>query len=48
MDPSLEVYYTVERSTTLFHAADSSRPYLNLRFREPVYVLENGGDWALV
>ncbi|NNF03410.1 MAG: L,D-transpeptidase [Rhodothermales bacterium] len=48
MDPAMEVYYTVERSTTLYHAADSSRPYLNLRFREPVYVLENGGDWALV
>lgn len=48
MDPSQEVYYTVERSTTLYHPADSSSPYLNLRFREPVYVIENGGEWARI
>jgi len=34
-----EVYYTVDHQTTLFHVDDTTRAYLHLRFREPVYVM---------
>jgi hypothetical protein len=49
MDPSMKVFYTVDRDATLFHPSDSTHPYLNLRFREPVYLIDPPeGEWAHV
>ena len=44
----LPVYYAIERGATLYHASDSSRAYLHLRFREPLQVLEYGPRWTRV
>ena len=46
VDPNMDVYYTTDRSVTLFHVADTTRPYVHLKLREPVYVLgEKEGGW---
>lgn len=42
------VHYTLSRSTTLYSASDSTRPYVDLGMAEPVWVVENGGRWARV
>jgi len=42
------IAYTTERSTVLFMASDSTRPYLHLRFREPVYVQEEVGRFSRI
>lgn len=42
------VHYTLGRSTTLYSAGDSTRPYVELGMAEPVWVVENGGRWARV
>ncbi|GMQ81834.1 MAG: hypothetical protein BMS9Abin05_1271 [Rhodothermia bacterium] len=45
-DPDL--YYTVEQGTTMYSPADTTRPYLHLRFREQVYVIRSGKEWSQV
>lgn len=53
VDPDLKVYYTTARSVTLFHVSDSTKAYIHLRLREPVYVIEDesldfGRGWKKV
>ena len=43
-----DVFYAIEQKTTVFSRPDSSRPYVQLRFREPVYVLGQEGRWSRV
>lgn len=43
-----DVYYAVGRQTTVYASPDSSRPYVQLRLREPVYVLGRQGNWRQV
>ena len=47
-DDALPLYYAVQRGVTIYSSADSSRPYVALKFREPVYVLEERGRWLHV
>jgi L,D-transpeptidase catalytic domain len=42
------VAYTTERSSILYMDSDSTRPYLHLRFREPLIVREEVGRFARV
>ncbi|RMF60806.1 MAG: hypothetical protein D6746_06350 [Bacteroidetes bacterium] len=42
------VYYTIVPRATVYTAPDSGRPYVELRFREPVTVLEEVGRWRRV
>ena len=42
------VHYTIGRGTVLYSTSDSTRPYLELGMREPVWVIENRGRWARV
>lgn len=44
----LAIHYTIGRSTVLYSTSDSTRAYLELGMREPVWVIENGGTWARV
>ena len=41
-----DVFYAIEQKTTVFSRPDSSRPYVQLNFREPVYVLGQEGRWS--
>lgn len=47
-DDALPIYYAVERGAFVYSAPDSSRPYVALGFREPVYLLDNQDDWLYV
>ncbi len=47
-EAELPMYYAVERGATVYSAPDSSRPYLRLKLREPVFLLEERGDWLRV
>jgi murein L,D-transpeptidase YafK len=45
VDTDMDVYYTTDRTVTMFHLTDTTRAYMHLKLREPVYVLkdrENG------
>lgn len=42
------VHYTTKSQAVLYSVSDSTRPYLELGMREPVWVIENGGRWARV
>lgn len=42
------IYYTTSRQVTAYAAPDSSRPYVRLRFREPVHVVEEAGRWLQI
>lgn len=44
----LDLYYAVRRQATIYAAADSTRPYAQLRFREPVYLVQREGRWSQV
>jgi hypothetical protein len=49
MNPSLDVYYTTERSSKLFYPNDTTRTYMHLKLREPVVMLEDRQDgWSKV
>jgi murein L,D-transpeptidase YafK len=43
-----DVYYVIERNVTVYRDASNSRPYLALSMREPVYLIEQNGDWSRV
>lgn len=47
-DDALPLYYAVERGATIYSAPDTGRPYIALKFREPVYRLDERGGWLLV
>lgn len=42
------MFYSVERSGTLYRTADKSQPYLSLRFQEPLSLIRNDGAWSYV
>jgi hypothetical protein len=44
----LPVYYVIEREATVFRGPETSRPYLSLALREPVYLLEENGSWSRI
>lgn len=44
-DEALPLYYAVERDATIYSSPDSSKPYVQLKFREPVYRLDEQGRW---
>ena len=46
--PDPDLYYTVERGISMYSPADTTRPYLHLRFREQVYMIQNGLEWSRV
>lgn len=39
------IFYVVKQVATVYSQADSTRPYLQLGFREPVFVEENNKNW---
>ncbi len=43
-----DVYYALHEGTTLYTLPDSTRPYVQLGRREPVYVLAQEGHWRRV
>lgn len=45
---AVDVYYAVQRQTTVFARPDSSRPYVTLRFREPVHLVGREGRWSRI
>lgn len=45
---SLPVYYVIDRDATVFRGPETSRPYLSLSLREPVYLVEENGAWSRV
>ena len=47
-DDALPLYYAVKRGVTIYAAPDSTRPYVSLKFREPVYLLDEKGKWMHV
>lgn len=47
-DDALPLYYAVERSATIYSSPDLTRPYVSLKFREPVYRLDEKDGWLLV
>ena len=47
-DDALPLYYAVQRAATVYASPDSSRPYVHLKFREPVYRLDEQGGWLHV
>jgi len=42
------VFYAIDKGATLYSATDSTREYLHLRFREPLYVTQFGVRWSHV
>ncbi len=44
VDPNMDVFYTTDRSVTMYHLADTTRAYMHLKLREPVYVLKDRED----
>lgn len=47
-DDDLPMYYAVDRRATVYAAPDSSKPYVRLALREPVFLLRDRGDWLQV
>lgn len=44
----LDLYYVIDRQATVFRGPDTSRPYLALSMREPVYLIEENGSWSRI
>jgi len=40
MDPGMDVYYATESRTVLYHTSDTTKAYMRLKLREPLYSLE--------
>lgn len=47
-ESSRPVYYVTQPNVTVYTKPEQGRPYLQLRLREQVYVLEEEGGWARV
>ena len=47
-DDALPLYYAVEENATIYSTPDYSKPYIRLKFREPVYRLDKKGGWLQV
>ncbi len=43
-----DLYYVIERGATLYSRADEGFPYVQLKFREPVYLIRKEGGWSRV
>lgn len=44
----LPIYYTIQRGITVLTAPDSGHAYVQLRFREPVHLVEQTGRWSRI
>jgi lipoprotein-anchoring transpeptidase ErfK/SrfK len=44
--PDGALYYAVEEDVTMYQTADSTRPYISLGFREPVFLVSRDDRWA--
>lgn len=42
------LYYAVERDAMLYSAPDSAKRYIQLKLREPLFLMEHRGDWYQV
>lgn len=47
-NPALPLYYVIDRGAIVFRGPDESKPYLELSLREPVYLIEEAGDWSRI
>jgi len=47
-DDAAPMHHVVREPATVFTRADSSRPYLEVDLREPLYLLEDGPRWSRV
>jgi murein L,D-transpeptidase YafK len=47
-DEELPLYYVVGKQAIMYSAADSLRPYVQLKFREPLYLLRTDRHWSQV
>ena len=45
---ALPVFYTLEQEVTVYTEPDSAQPYVQLNFREPVYVIDEERGWSQV
>lgn len=43
-----DLYYVTGRTTSLYRDAEQTKPYIRLRFREPINVVSSGGDMKKV
>ena len=43
-----DLFYAVRSDAVIYQVSDTTRPYVSLRLREPVYREEVQGDWARV
>lgn len=43
-----DLYYSVERPASVFRAPDSTKSFFELKFREPVKLIERDGWWSKV
>ncbi len=43
-----DLYYSVERPAMVYRSPDSSKTYFELKFREPVKLLEKDGWWSKI
>lgn len=44
----MNLYYAIEREATVFRTSDSTQSYFNLKFREPVHVLDRNARWTRI
>lgn len=47
-DEAASLYYVVERDVIAYRTPDTSQPYLEVEFREPVYFIEREGLWSKI
>ena len=47
-NPEGDLYYAVGQEVTLYSASDTTRPYVSLRLREPVFRLRQDSNWMHV
>ncbi len=47
-DDALPLYYAVQRGAYIYSSPDTKRPYAELKFREPVYRLDEKDGWVQI
>lgn len=47
-DAPSDIYYVIRNRATVYTLPDSGRAYLELGFREPVFVQRKDGDWSQI
>jgi len=40
IEPGMDIYYATKQRTVLYHAQDTTRAYMRLKLREPLYAVE--------